>query len=138
MACIKEAMRLSPTSSGSLRVIENDVVIQGYEIPKGTMLWWLHSINNLDENVFPNPNQFIPERWIENKNEIPKFANRQFSHGPRMCVGKRFAVQEIGVLLCKIVQRFNVEWGDTRELGNIVETLLKPDGPLRLRFNDLP
>ena len=72
MACIKEAMRLSPTVSGNLRVIENDVVIQGYEIPKGTMLWWLHSINNLDESVFPNPNQFIPERWIENKNEIPK------------------------------------------------------------------
>ena len=36
MACIKEAMRLSPTVPGNLRVIENDVVIQGYEIPKGT------------------------------------------------------------------------------------------------------
>ena len=48
MACIKEAMRLSPTVSGNLRVIENDVVIQGYEIPKGTMLWWLQPLIRLN------------------------------------------------------------------------------------------
>ena len=53
-----------------------------------------------------------------------------------MCVGKRFAVQEVGVLLCKLLQRFNVEWGDSKDLGNIVETLLKPDGPLQIRFRD--
>ena len=90
---------------------------------------------------FKDPLEFRPERWIRNhplKEDIHPFVFLPFGHGPRMCVGKRFAVQEIGVLLCKIVQRFNVEWGDTRELGNIVETLLKPDGPLRLRFNDLP
>ena len=89
---------------------------------------------------FKDPLEFRPERWIRNhplKEDIHPFVFLPFGHGPRMCVGKRFAVQEIGVLLCKIVQRFNVEWGDTRELGNIVETLLKPDGPLRLRFNDL-
>ena len=90
---------------------------------------------------FKDPLEFRPERWMRNhplKEDIHPFVFLPFGHGPRMCVGKRFAVQEIGVLLCKIVQRFNVEWGDTRELGNIVETLLKPDGPLRLRFNDLP
>ena len=53
-----------------------------------------------------------------------------------MCVGKRFAVQEIGVLLCKIIQKFRVEWGGSKDLGSIVETLLKPDGPLRLKFYD--
>merc|ERR1719273_1568547 len=74
------------------------------------MIWWMHSINNFDESVFANPNQFIPERWIENKNEIPKFANRQFSHGPRMCVGKRFADLELQIAIHKIISNFKIEW----------------------------
>ena len=59
-----------------------------------------------------------------------------FGHGPRMCVGRRLAEQEVGVLLCKLIQHFRVEWGGSTDLGAIVETLRKPDGPLRLRFFD--
>ena len=137
MACIKEAMRLSPTVSGNLRVIENDVVIQGYEIPKGTMLWWLHSIINLDESVFANPNQFMPERWIENKNEIPKFANRQFSHGPRMCVGKRFADMELLIVMHKMMHNFDLKWvnEDPLTISQVLANV--PDQSLDFQFNDL-
>ena len=39
-------------------------------------------------NQFPDPEKFIPERWLENKKEICPHAVRQFSHGPRMCIGK--------------------------------------------------
>ena len=137
MACIKEAMRLSPTVSGNLRVIENDVVIQGYEIPKGTMLWWLHSINNLDESVFPNPNQFIPERWIENKNEIPKFAKRQFRHGPRKCVGKSFADLELQIAIHKIISNFKIEWMRSEPMTIHQEFINVPDQTLDFKFTDV-
>ena len=89
--------------------------------------------------IFKHPMEFRPERWIRNhplREDIHPFTFLPFGHGARMCVGKRFAVQEVGVLLCKIMQKFRVEWGDDKDLGNIVETLLKPDGPLRLRFHD--
>ena len=83
--------------------------------------------------------EFRPERWIRNhplREEMHPFLFLPFGHGARMCVGKRFAVQEVGVLLCKIIHKFRVDWGCSRELGHVVETLLKPDGPLRLRFYD--
>ena len=83
--------------------------------------------------------EFRPERWIRNhplREDIHPFLFLPFGHGPRMCVGKRFAMQEIGVLLVKIIQKFRVDWGGSKDLGGIVETLLKPDGPLRLRFYD--
>ena len=137
MACIKEAMRLSPTSSGNLRVIENDVVIQGYEVPKGTMIWWMHSIINFDENVFANPNQFMPERWIDNKKEIPKFANRQFSHGPRMCVGKRFADLELQIAIHKIISNFNIKWMRSEPMTVHQELVNVPDHPLDFKFTDI-
>ena len=50
-ACIKEAMRLTPTVSGILRVLNENVNIKNYEIPAGTMVMWFHSLNNYDEQV---------------------------------------------------------------------------------------
>ena len=50
-ACIKEAMRLTPTVSGILRVLNENVNIKNYEIPAGTMVMWMHSLNNYDEQV---------------------------------------------------------------------------------------
>lgn len=34
-ACIKEAMRLSPVVSGNIRSVGQNLVVQGYQIPKG-------------------------------------------------------------------------------------------------------
>ena len=39
--------------------------------------------------LFPNPEQFSPERWSrEHKEHIHAFASLPFGTGPRMCVGK--------------------------------------------------
>lgn len=44
---------------------------------------------HLDENIFPDPLAFKPERFLpENKNSIPKFAFLPFGEGPRICLGK--------------------------------------------------
>jgi cytochrome P450 len=53
---------------------------------------------------FPEPTKFIPERWIEDKKTINPFSVRNFSHGPRMCIGKRFAELEIQVAVAKLLQ----------------------------------
>ena len=42
------------------------------------------------ENIFKDPSEFRPERWMrENKDEQHAFANLQFGHGVRMCVGEK-------------------------------------------------
>ena len=42
------------------------------------------------QKQLPEPEKFLPERWIENKKEICPFSVRQFSHGPRMNDGAIF------------------------------------------------
>ena len=37
-ACIKEGTRIYPAVSGNLRKTGNDVVLQGYQIPKGVIV----------------------------------------------------------------------------------------------------
>ena len=44
-----------------------------------------------DENIYPNANSFVPERWLrENKaeNEIHPYATLPFGYGARSCLGK--------------------------------------------------
>ena len=44
-----------------------------------------------DEKMFPNPEQFEPERWMRDakeKSDINSFASQPFGYGARSCVGK--------------------------------------------------
>ena len=49
---------------------------------------------------------FILERWIDDKDGIHPFAVRPFGHGPRMCIGRRFAELEIQLGVVKLLQNF--------------------------------
>lgn len=51
---------------------------------------------------------FKPERWIKqssesSKNYIHPFASLPYGHGPRMCLGRRFADLEMQVFLAKVI-----------------------------------
>ncbi|KAI0139414.1 hypothetical protein F4776DRAFT_616074 [Hypoxylon sp. NC0597] len=49
-------------------------------------------ISHHDENVFPKPHEFVPERWINDKglkNTAPEHCILQFSKGSRQCAGMR-------------------------------------------------
>ena len=61
----------------------------GYYIPKDTLVLWSTMIF---QEQFPNYDQFVPERWLKGHcQNISPYSVRLFSHGPRMCIGKRFA-----------------------------------------------
>ena len=46
-----------------------------------------------DAKLFPNPEEFHPERWLRQRNRkeirtIQSFSSIPFGFGPRMCIGK--------------------------------------------------
>ena len=68
---------------------------------------------------FDEPDIFKPERWLrkqkdditaENTNRMSlshRFAVLPFGYGPRMCIGRRFAEQEVWLGLIKVRLRTN-------------------------------
>lgn len=69
-----------------------------------------HVISRRPE-YFPEPDKFIPERWLTRHQEDmefakhlqpPRFSSFPFSHGPRMCVGRRFADLEMQIALIQV------------------------------------
>lgn len=68
-AVIKEGMRFYPPAIGNLRRADEDVVLSGYRIPKGTEVVMGQMLNYMDETQFPQAKKFIPERWMKSNND---------------------------------------------------------------------
>ena len=119
------------------RLTTEDFVLNGYQIPKGTMIMWSNTILGLDGTQFSNPEQFLPERWIEGKKNIHPFAVRPFSHGPRMCIGKRFAELEMYIVMHRLLTNFQINWKSSQPLTMSQTLLNTPDVSMDFQFNDL-
>ena len=60
-----------------------------------------------------------------------------FSHGPRMCIGKRFAELEMLIVVHKLMTNFEIKWVNEEPL-TISQVLLNvPDQSLTFQFKDL-
>ena len=58
----------------------------GYDIPNGTTVLRCGSMSSNDPANFPNPDKFLPERWLRGcpeRHNANSFANIPFGHGAR-------------------------------------------------------
>jgi len=90
--CIKEAVRLSySTTSRNARLLSRPIQYGSWVIPAGTPISMTIPFLNHDEEIFPNSNSFVPERWLgspKTKNGSP--LDRYFvgfGKGTRSCLG---------------------------------------------------
>lgn len=68
-ACIKETMRCYPLTPGNARIVQKDVVLSGYQVPKGTNTF-MFAIDLLkNEKLYPKANTYLPERWLRTRNQ---------------------------------------------------------------------
>ena len=76
----------------------------GIKITKGTSIEVLPYVIHRDPDFWPEPNQFKPERFLEPKHH--PWAYLPFGGGPRICVGQRFALQEMRMCCAKLFKKF--------------------------------
>ncbi len=78
-----------------------------WAIPRGdSIIISIAQIHN-DASVFPDPERFDPQRYIDNKPS--SFAWIPFGGGTRRCVGAAFANMEMDVVLRTILRQFTIE-----------------------------
>ncbi len=107
-AVILESMRLYPPAYMVGREAIADCEVGGYPVPRGMTLFMPEWVVQRDPRFFPEPEQFRPERWQEERiKQMPKFAYFPFGGGPRLCIGNTFAMMEMVLVLAVIAQRFH-------------------------------
>jgi len=122
-ACIDEALRMSPPVPGLLPreiIAEEGCVIDGEHIPCGTIVGVpIHGIHH-NEEYFPNPFSYQPERWLEGsveQHEKIQSAFTPFSLGSRGCIGKSLAYIELRVAMARLVWNFEFEQVPTQDMA---------------------
>ena len=106
---ITRLQRIAPTEN--LQVPNTSFVI-----PAGTPISMSSWLIHLNPELFPEPDNFRPERWLEPGAENLKKYLVNFSRGSRICLGKDLARVEIVYTLALLVNRWAGEAGDRMEL----------------------
>ncbi|KAH7140318.1 cytochrome P450 [Dactylonectria estremocensis] len=109
-AVVKEGLRMFPSIPMSLPrcVPSGGREVDGFWLPAGTIVSCQpYSMHRMDESVFPDPEAFKPERWLEEEGLAEK--NRlffAFSNGGRACIGRHLATAEMKTLLRDIYSKY--------------------------------
>ena len=135
-AVILESMRLYPPAYSVGREAIEDVELGGYRIARGAQLWILQWAVHRDARWFPEPEQFLPERWEGDlKHRLPKFAYFPFGGGPRVCIGNTFAMIEGTLLLAALLRHWQVRPGSEEPVKFRPRLTLAPAGPVELMIH---
>jgi cytochrome P450 len=108
IACLQELQRISVILTLNLqRITSEDMEIDGYFLPKGTIVVPQFPSVHVDEDVFPDPFKFDPTRHLdENGNFIKDDRITPFSVGKRACLGESLARMELFLFSATFFQHF--------------------------------
>jgi cytochrome P450 len=103
---VTETLRLRPVISLVARYLREPVEIGGWQLPAGVTLVPSIYLVHRRPDVYPNPERFEPERFLENPPGTYTWI--PFGGGVRRCIGGSFAHFEMQVVLAELVKRRRV------------------------------
>jgi len=124
---VKESLRLLPSVWAYARQAQRDLVIEGYQIKKGQTITISHIAMGRNAAYYDEPEEFRPERWTrEFERNLPRGAYTPFAGGPRVCLGKQFAMMEMRMILATLIQRLEPNLAEGFEPDFVTELSMPP------------
>ncbi|XP_014487181.1 PREDICTED: cytochrome P450 4g15-like, partial [Dinoponera quadriceps] len=130
---ILETLRLFPAIPIFGRKLNKDVriVTGNYVIPKDATIVIVPFLVHRAEKYYPNPLVFNPDNFLPDKmQQRNPYAYIPFSAGPRSCLGRKYAMLKMKILLSTILRKYriisNVAYQEFPLLAEI--TLKRGDG----------
>ncbi|KAJ8579865.1 cytochrome P450 [Rhizopogon salebrosus TDB-379] len=120
-AFISEALRWRPLApNGFAHKTNRDVIWEDYCIPAGTTVYGNHWAISRDPEVFPEPNEFKLQRWIDNdgnlRGDLKFFV---YGFGRRVCPGLHVANRSVFVTSLLILWAFQLTLDLTEPLDDM-------------------
>lgn len=132
-AVVDESLRLYPPAWVLTRRAVADDVVDGVELPAGSLVilspWLLHR----RADVFADPGVFRPERFMAGAGgSLPRGAYVPFGAGSRLCIGRDFALVESVLVLAALLRDTTVRPVPGRAVDVDALVTLRPRGGLPL------
>ena len=109
-AVVDEALRLFPPAWALSRRSHRADVLGGRAVPAGTLAivspWLLHRRSD----TWPEPSAFRPERFLDAgaASGSGRSGYLPFGQGPRLCIGREFALGEMVVVLSRLLTAYRL------------------------------
>jgi cytochrome P450 len=106
-AICQETLRIYPIAMITLpRIVKSPTTIMGYEFAPGTLLAPCIYLTHHRPDLYPEPDQFKPERFLER--QYSQYEYIPFGGGNRICIGMAFAMFEMKLVLATVLSQFDL------------------------------
>ncbi|KAL4714471.1 hypothetical protein ACJJTC_017766 [Scirpophaga incertulas] len=109
--CLMETLRMYPPVPIIARHLKQDITLPscGKQVPAGTTIIITTYKLHRRPDVYPNPDKFDPDNFLpERSANRHYYAFVPFSAGPRSCVGRKYAMLKLKIILSTILRNFRV------------------------------
>ncbi|KAG1874405.1 cytochrome P450 [Suillus subluteus] len=133
-AFISEALRWRPLIPMG---IPHRTTQEDYRIPAGTTVFGNHWAISRDPDVFPDPNAFKPDRWLDTEGRVRddlKFF--VFGFGRRVCPGQHVANSSVFINAALVLWAFRLTLDRTKPLDDVafMNGILPNEQPCTIDF----
>ncbi|MEB3034144.1 cytochrome P450 [[Mycobacterium] nativiensis] len=106
-----ESLRLVTPLPFNMRQTVRDTDLLGHYVPAGTNVVTWPGMNHWLPELYTNPRQFDPERFLEPRAEHKKhrYAFAPFGGGAHKCIGMNFGRLEVKTVLHRMLRRYRIE-----------------------------
>ncbi|MGF1541995.1 MAG: cytochrome P450 [Pleurocapsa sp.] len=133
-AVCKETLRIYPVGMLTFgRVVEQSTQLLGYKLQPGEVVVGCIYLMHHREDLYPQPKQFKPERFLEKQCSPYEFL--PFGGGARRCIGEALAMLEMKLVIATILTRYQLQLASSRpELLQRRGVTLAPQTGVKMTF----
>jgi cytochrome P450 len=130
-AVCSETLRIYPVGLLTFpRITKARVELMGSLLEPGTVVVGCIYLAHHREEVFPDPDEFKPERFLERR--YSPFEYLPFGGGVRRCIGMAFAQFEMKLVISSVLTGFELALSDTRSVRPVRRGLTSGPSPVRM------
>jgi cytochrome P450 len=126
-----ETLRIYPVVMATFaRVAKSPIELMGSSLEPGTIVVGCIYLAHRREDVYPNPDEFRPERFLERR--YSPFEFLPFGGGVRRCIGMAFAQFEMKLVITGILSCCELALADSRSVRPVRRGLTSGPSPFRM------
>ncbi|EPY37197.1 cytochrome P450, family 51 (sterol 14-demethylase) [Strigomonas culicis] len=103
--CARESIRRDPPLMMLMRKVLKPVQVGEYTVPAGDIIACSPLLSHMDEEAFPNPREWDPERNLK----IIEGAFCAFGGGVHKCIGEKFGLLQVKTVVATVLREYDFE-----------------------------